>query len=402
MTGMGITILGSTGSVGVYTLDVVRLHPGQYRVHALTANRGVAKMREQCLEFEPAFAVMRDEQSAAELVSELAGTDCPTQVLGGDDALIEVVSAKECDAVMAAIVGGAGLGPTIAAAHAGKRLMLANKESLVMAGQIFLHAIAAGGATLLPIDSEHNAIYQCLANGEASHSGGVKQIWLTGSGGPLLRAPIEKMREVTPEQACAHPNWSMGRKISVDSATMMNKGLELIEAAWLFNVDPSLVEILIHPQSIVHSMVEYLDGSVLAQLGNPDMRTPIAHGLAWPDRIDAGVSRLDLAALGSLTFERADFQRFPCLGLARAVAGREQSLSIALNGANEIAVQGFLDELIAFTDIPVIIEKVLEQTQAHEAHTIEDVLEIDKEARMRSAAVMKRLRGDGPARKSYD
>lgn len=402
MRGMGVTILGSTGSVGVFTLDVLRMHPDQYRVHALTANRGVAKMREQCLEFAPRFAVMRDPHSATELAHELAGSGCPTRVLGGDAALIEVVSDEECDAVMAAIVGGAGLSPTIAAARAGKRVMLANKESLVMAGGIFMRAIDDGGALLLPIDSEHNAIYQCLANGASSHSSGVKQIWLTGSGGPMLRTPLAAMADVTPAEACAHPNWSMGRKISVDSATMMNKGLELIEASWLFDVEPSVVEILIHPQSIVHSMVEYQDGSVLAQLGNPDMRTPIAHGLAWPGRVESGVKRLDLAALGSLTFEQADFQRFPCLGLARGVAGREQSLSIAMNAANEIAVQGFLDELIAFTEIPVIIEKVLEQTQAVEAHTIEDVLEIDKEARMKSAAVMKRLSGVRSIRNSHD
>ena len=399
---MGVTILGSTGSVGVFTLDVLRLHPDKYHVYALTANKGVASMREQCLEFAPRFAVMRDQRSATELASELDGTNCPTRILGGDDALIEVVSAAECDTVMAAIVGGAGLSPTIAAARAGKRVLLANKESLVMAGDIFMRAVTAGGASLLPIDSEHNAIYQCLANGADDHAKGVTKIWLTGSGGPLLRAPLASLPSVTPAQACAHPNWSMGRKISVDSATMMNKGLELIEASWLFGVDPSLVEIMIQPQSIVHSMVEYDDGSVLAQLGNPDMRTPIAHALAWPERIASGVSRLDLAALGKLDFEAVDFARFPCLGLARSVAGGAQSLSIGLNAANEIAVQGFLDELIRFTDIPLIIEQVLEKTQASEAHTIEDVLEIDKEARMRAAVVMKSLYDAGPARNSHD
>jgi 1-deoxy-D-xylulose-5-phosphate reductoisomerase len=322
--------------------------------------------------------------------------------LGGDEALVEVVSATECDAVMAAIVGGAGLGPTIAAAQAGKRVLLANKESLVMAGEIFMRAVVEGGAMLLPIDSEHSAIYQCLANGAAGHAGGVKRLWLTGSGGPLLRLPLAEMARVTPDQACAHPNWKMGRKISVDSATMMNKGLELIEACWLFDVAPSAVEIVIHPQSIVHSMVEYEDGSVLAQLGNPDMRTPIAHGLAWPDRIESGARQLDPVEIGRLEFEDVDDRRFPSLGLARAVAGREQSLSIALNAANETAVQGFLDELIAFTAIPIIVEKVLEQTQASNAHTIEDVLEIDKEARMRSAAVMKRMQLQGMSGTQYD
>ena len=398
----GVTILGSTGSIGVYTLDVLRLHQDQYAVFALTANRGVAKMREQCLEFGPRFAVMRDKSSAAELDRQLSAVNCPTTVLGGDDALVEVVRAAECDAVMAAIVGGAGLGPTIAAAQAGKRVLLANKESLVMAGEIFMRAVVEGGAMLLPIDSEHSAIYQCLANGAVGHAGGVRRLWLTGSGGPLLRLPLEEMGQVTPGQACAHPNWKMGRKISVDSATMMNKGLELIEACWLFDVDPASVEIVIHPQSIVHSMVEYEDGSVLAQLGNPDMRTPIAHGLAWPDRIESGTRQLDLVEIGRLEFEAVDVRRFPCLRLARAVAGREQSLSIALNAANETAVQAFLDELIAFTAIPIIVEKVLEQTQARNAHTIEDVLEIDKEARMRAAVVMKSLYDAGPARNSHD
>lgn len=398
MSRQSVTILGSTGSIGVSTLDVLRLHPDRYQVYALTAHRSVAKMRDQCLEFSPRYAVMGDKDSALELARELAGSGCATQVLGGEEGLVEVASADGCDAVMAAIVGGAGLGPTIAAARAGKRVLLANKESLVMAGSIFMQAVAAGGATLLPIDSEHNAIFQCLANGEPGHAAGVRQIWLTGSGGPLLRAPAARLADVTPDEACAHPNWSMGRKISVDSATMMNKGLELIEAAWLFDVPPAVVQILIHPQSIIHSMVEYDDGAVLAQLGNPDMRTPIAHGLAWPERIGSGVQRLDLAALGRLDFEQVDVQRFPSLVLARDVAGREQSLSIALNAANEVAVQSFLDELIPFTGIPFIIEKVLEQTQANEAHTIEEVLDIDKQARTKAAAEMNRLAGATPGR----
>jgi len=383
-----VTILGSTGSIGVYTLDVVRRHKDRYELFALTANRGVEKMGEQCLEFGPRYAVMRDADSAAELARRLAGK-CATEVLGGDAALVEIAGASESDVVMAAIVGGAGLAPTIAAAQAGKRVLLANKESLVMAGDIFFQAVRAGGALLLPIDSEHNAIYQCLANGADGHAGGVRKIWLTASGGPLLRTPIDSLPGVSPAEACAHPNWKMGRKISVDSATMMNKGLELIEASWLFDIDPSLVEIVIHPQSIVHSMVEYEDGSVIAQLGNPDMRTPIAHALAWPERIQSGSRPLKLIDTAGLHFEAVELERFPCLALARDVAGREQSLSIALNAANEVAVQGFLDELISFTDIPLIIEKVLEQTDPAPAPAIDDVFAIDLEARGRAVAVMK-------------
>lgn len=395
MSHSSITILGSTGSIGVYTLDVVARHPDDYAVFAITANRGIAKMHEQCLQFRPRYAVMRDKASAITLREQLAGTDCETTVLGGDEALIEVATADECDVVMAAIVGGAGLAPTIAAARAGKRVLLANKESLVMAGEIFMKAVIEGGAMLLPIDSEHNAIYQCMANGAADHADGIRRILLTGSGGPLLRSPLDHLPDVTPDEACAHPNWKMGRKISVDSATMMNKGLELIEACWLFDVPPEMIDIVIHPQSVIHSMVEYIDGSVIAQMGNPDMRTPIAHALAWPDRMASGVSSLDLVEVAKLEFEPTDTGRFPALRLAQAVAGRGQSLSIALNAANEIAVQAFLDELIRFTDIPLIIEKVLEQTQEGEALTISDVLHLDTEARAKSTELMKSLASAG-------
>lgn len=382
-----ITILGSTGSVGVSTLDVIRGSAPRFDVHALTANDNIEVLYGQCLEFRPAFAVMRDSDAASALAARLEREGCPTEVLGGDEGLLEVATGKT-DLVMAAIVGGAGLGPTIAAAAAGKRLLLANKESLVMAGRVFMDTVKRSGAVLLPIDSEHNAIFQCLANGASAHAAGVRKICLTASGGPLLRADLAAFDTVTPDEACAHPNWNMGRKISVDSATMMNKGLELIEACWLFDVNPGDVDILIHPQSIVHSMVEYRDGSVMAQLGNPDMRTPIAHALAWPDRIESGVASLDLAGLGQLDFEPVDTARFPCLELAREAAAGQQSAAIALNAANEVAVAAFLDELIRFTEIPLIIERVLGQTCADEANTMEAVLAIDDASRRKARELL--------------
>jgi 1-deoxy-D-xylulose-5-phosphate reductoisomerase len=386
---MRLSILGATGSIGKNTLDVVRRHSSRYEVFALTANKNVELLYEQCREFEPDIAVMRDADAAADLEGRLAGSR--TRVLSGAAALEQVASADECDAVMAAIVGGAGLAASFAAATAGKRVLLANKESLVMSGGLFMKAIRDSSATLLPIDSEHNAIYQCLANGADDHAMGVDKILLTASGGPFRNTPLDQLLDVTPQQACAHPNWSMGRKISVDSATMMNKGLELIEACWLFDLRPQDIEIVVHPQSIVHSMVQYIDGSVIAQMGNPDMRTPIAHGLAWPERIDSGVDTLDVVASARLDFEAADQERFPCLRLAREAAGASQGHSIALNAANEVAVQGFLDELIRFTDIPLIIETVLEQTCSGEAPTIEQVVALDKSARVVATETMARF-----------
>lgn len=388
-----VTILGATSTIGINTLDVISRHRDQYDVYALTANTNWQKLAEQCRAFSPRYAVLRDEGSAAMLRKALAEAPAsPVEVLGGEKDLMAVAAAPEVDAVMAAIVGAAGLGPTLAAVRAGKRTLLANKESLVMSGTLFMAEVDESGATLLPIDSEHNALFQCLANGSAAHSKGVSRLILTGSGGPLLRCEPERLASITPDEACAHPNWKMGRKISVDSATMMNKGLELLEAAHLFRMSPRDIDVLIHPESIVHSMVEYDDGSVLAQLGNPDMRTPIAHGLAWPERVSSGVAPLDLARLADLHFEEVDLARFPCLYLARQVATEAQSLSIALNAANEIAVGSFLDELIGFTDIPIVIESVLEQTSAQEAPTIDAVVELDGRARELATHRIKTLR----------
>jgi 1-deoxy-D-xylulose-5-phosphate reductoisomerase len=383
-----ITILGSTGSIGVSTLDVISRNLDQYPVFALTANTNVAQLAEQCRRYQPRFAVLRDVTAAAQLRQLLR--DTTTQVLAGDAGLIEVAAHPDTDYVMAAIVGAAGLASTLAAVQASKRVLLANKEALVMSGTLFMQAVRDHQATLLPIDSEHNAIFQSMANGAASHAKGIRKILLTGSGGPLRQLPLAQLAKVTPDQACAHPNWSMGRKISVDSATMMNKGLEIIEARWLFNVPVEQIEVVVHPQSIVHSMVDYIDGSIVAQLGNPDMRTPIAHGLAWPARVDSGVSMLDMTQVGRLDFEPPDLQRFPCLALARTVAQGAQSFAIALNAANEVAVQAFLDELIAFTDIPIIIESVLAQTDSDEALTMDAILAIDLQARQQAKGFMQR------------
>lgn len=374
-----VTILGSTSTIGVNTLDVISTNRDKYSVFALTANTNIDLLEQQCRTYAPTYAALRHEKLARELGERLS--DLPTVVVGGDNSLCDVASHPDTDMVMAAILGSAGLQPTLAAVRAGKRILLANKESLVMSGKLFMEQVRSNEAMLLPIDSEHNAIYQCLANGAVGHASGVKRLILTGSGGPLLRADISKMITVTPDQACAHPNWKMGRKISVDSATMMNKGLELLEASFLFDISPGLIDVMIHPESIVHSMVEYLDGSVVAQLGNPDMRTPIAHGLAWPDRVPSSVEPLNLTSNSGLHFEEVDHDRFPCLRLAREISEEPQGLFIALNAANEVAVKCFLDELIAFTDIPVIIEAVLEQTKAEEAPTIESVIELDRAAR---------------------
>ena len=379
-----ITILGATGSIGASTLDVIDRHPDRYSVHALTANRNTGALLELCRRYQPEIAVVADESLAAGFGRQVREAGLTTRVLCGQSGLCEAAADGGTDVVMAAIVGAAGLTPTLAGVNAGKQILLANKEALVMSGSLFMSAAREAGVSLLPIDSEHNAIFQCLANGAESHAGGVRRLMLTASGGPLLRLPMEDMVKVTPDEAVAHPNWDMGRKISVDSASMMNKGLELIEASLLFDMPPSQIDVVIHPQSIVHSMVEYVDGSVVAQLGNPDMRTPIAHALGWPDRVDSGVSSLDLIAAADLSFEPADMARFPCLRLCREVADEAQVHKIALNAANEIAVEAFLSELIPFTAIPTIIASVLEQTSSIQVLTIEDVLSADAEARARA------------------
>ena len=372
-----LSILGSTGSVGTSTLDVVQRHPDRFRIFALTANRQAAALVEQCRRFQPRFAVIGDESLHASVADALHGSG--TAVLSGAAALDRVAAAPEADTVMAAIVGAAGLASSLAAAGAGKRILLANKEALVMAGPLFMDAVKKSRATLLPIDSEHNAIFQCLP--PASSAAGVRRILLTGSGGPFRTTPLEDLRKVTPEQACAHPNWVMGKKISVDSATMMNKALEVIEAHWLFGLPAARIEVLIHPQSVVHSMVEYEDGSVLAQLGNPDMRTPIAHALAYPDRIDAGVARLDLAALAKLTFEAPDFQRFPALGFAYRALVQGGTAAATLNAANEYAVAAFLGGAMPFDRIAGLIGEVARMAPVRTAATLADVLAADQQAR---------------------
>jgi len=378
-----VTVLGATGSIGLSTLDVIARHPQAYQVFALTGFSRVAELSQLCLQHRPQYAVVADEQAAQQLRASLAQSGSATQVLSGPDSLCEVAAASEVDVVMAAIVGAAGLKPTLAAVRAGKRVLLANKEALVMSGALFMRALKESKATLLPIDSEHNAIFQCLPANYAKglESLGVRRILLTASGGPFRTLPAADLAKVTPEQACAHPNWAMGRKISVDSASMMNKGLELIEACWLFNARPSQVEVVIHPQSVIHSMVDYVDGSVLAQLGNPDMRTPIAHALAWPERIDSGVSALDLLRIGRLDFEAPDDARFPCLALARQAAEVCGTAPAMLNAANEVAVAAFLERRIRFTDIASIIDAVLTQESAIQVHCLDDVLAADAKAR---------------------
>ena len=376
-----ITILGATGSIGSSTLDVIALHPDKYAVFALSANTNVEQMVKICLTHKPRYAVMGNRQSAAELAKILSATT--TEVVCGDQALAQVAADADVEIVVAAIVGSVGLMPTLAAVRAGKRVLLANKESLVMAGSLFMDEVVRHAAELIPVDSEHNAIFQCLPSGCLNNLSekGVTRIWLTGSGGPFRELPLEEFDRVTPAQAVAHPNWDMGPKISVDSATMMNKGLELIEACWLFGMNESDIEIVLHKQSIVHSMVAYSDGSVLAQLGNPDMRTPIANALAWPDRISSGVESLDLLRVSRLDFEQADEIRFPCLRLARD-AFRQGGTSMAiLNAANEVAVENFLNHRIKFTDIPKLIEQTLQQINSSSADSLEAVLSADTEAR---------------------
>ncbi len=380
---IGLTVLGSTGSIGVSTLDVVARHPQRYRVVALTANRDLEGLREQCLRFRPDYAVMADPASAKSLADRLRADGLETRVLAGVEGLEEVAALDRVEQVMAAIVGAAGLRPVMAAARAGKRILLANKEALVVAGALFMEAVERHGAGLLPIDSEHNAVFQCMPPdfGRGLERVGVRRIMLTASGGPFRNATPERLAAVTPEQACAHPNWEMGRKISVDSATMMNKGLEVIEACWLFHTGPERIEVVVHPQSVIHSLVEYVDGSVLAQLGNPDMRTPIAHALAWPERIDSGVSSLDLFQVGRLDFEAPDPGRFPCLRLAFEAIVEGGSAPAVLNAANEVAVARFLDHRLPFTEIPRVIGETLARLPAEPVTSLEQILEVDRRAR---------------------
>lgn len=380
---MRVAVFGSTGSIGVSTLDVLARHPDRFEVAALAASSNHARLLEQCLRHRPRLAVMQDPRAARELAAGLAAHDAPTEVACGDDALAEVAAAADVDAVMAAIVGAAGLPSTLAAARAGKRVLLANKESLVVAGPLLMEAARRGGASLIPIDSEHNAIFQCMPAGAAAGrpGQGVRRVLLTASGGPFLRTPRERLTEVTPDEACAHPRWVMGRKISVDSATLMNKGLELIEACLLFGMEPGRVEVVVHPQSIVHSMVEYVDGSILAQLGNPDMRTPIAHALGWPERIPSGVESLDLVAAARLDFEAPDLRRFPALRLARAAAEAGGTAPAVLNAANEVAVAAFLGGRLGFLGIPELIEAVLERHDNRAAADLPAVLAADRWAR---------------------
>lgn len=378
-----ITILGSTGSIGESTLDVIARHPDRFQAFALTAHNNIEKMLLQCRCFQPRYAVMLDTNSAEQLAKAIQAEGIDTEVLSGIESLEKVASFPEVDAVMAAIVGAAGIRPTFAAARAGKLVLLANKETLVMAGRIFMDLVKQCNATLLPIDSEHNAIYQSLPhhfNGNLA-AAGVSCILLTASGGPFRCAPVASLKQVTPEQACAHPNWYMGQKISVDSATMMNKGLEVIEAHWLFDAAPDKIQVVIHPQSIIHSMVAYVDGSVIAQLGNPDMRTPIAHAMGYPDRIDSGVAALDMFKVAHLDFEEPDLNKFPCLGLAYQALAAGGNMPAVLNAANEIAVEAFLKKRMAFTAIPALIKHVMQTVQPEEMATLEDVLRMDTLAR---------------------
>ena len=378
-----ITVLGATGSIGMSTLDVIARHPDRFEAFALTAHVQVDRLFALCMRFSPRYAVMTDSAAADELSYRLKVEGRATQVLSGADALSEVAAHPDVDGVMAAIVGAAGLVPALAAARAGKRILLANKEALVLSGRLFIDAIAASGAQLLPIDSEHNAVFQALPRDYARSpdGSGVRRVLLTASGGPFREWPVEDLDGVTPEQACAHPNWVMGRKISVDSATMMNKGLEVIEAHWLFGVPPEAIEVVVHPQSVIHSLVDYVDGSVLAQLGNPDMRTPIAHALAYPERIDSGVRPLDLFEIARLHFERPDFTRFPCLALAYEALRAGGAAAAVLNAANEEAVAAFLEGRLGFRRIADVIAASLERAEGLSVDSVEAVLDADCRAR---------------------
>ena len=387
-----LTILGSTGSIGTNTLDVVARHPERFRIFALSGHSQTAKLAEQCLAFRPQYAVTANEAQAAELRAQLAAAGCQTEVLHGEQALCDIAAAPETDGVMAAIVGAAGLPPTLAAARAGKTIYLANKETLVVSGSLFMQTAAQSGARILPVDSEHNAIYQVLPpeKGYLKHNG-VQSIILTASGGPFLHTDLADFPDITPEQAVKHPNWQMGRKISVDSATMMNKGLELIEAHWLFDCPPEKLETVIHPQSVVHSMVRYADGSVLAQMGTPDMRTPIAYCLGLPERIASGVPPLDFAALSALTFETPDYHRFPCLELAYQAMQAGGGVPCVLNAANEIAVAAFLAGRIRFTDIAHTVRHCLEQDFSGSHHSLEGLLDLDAAARRAAEAFVRQV-----------
>lgn len=380
----GLCILGATGSIGVSTLDVAARHPQLYKVIALTANSNIDVLFEQCQAHRPNYVVVVNAAKANEFQQKIANTNIAgIKVLAGADALETVATLDEVDSVMAAIVGAAGLLPSLAAAKAGKTVLLANKEALVMSGDIFMDAVTASGAQLLPIDSEHNAIFQCMPAHYKTGSNGkqVRRILLTASGGPFREMPIEKMADVTPEQAVAHPNWDMGKKISVDSATMMNKGLEMIEACLLFNMSPDQIQVVIHPQSVIHSMVDYVDGTVLAQMGNPDMRIPIAHAMACPDRFDSGAKALDIFQVARMDFQEPDLKRFPCLRLAYQASHAGGTMPAVLNAANEIAVEAFLNKQVKFTDIPVIIEQTMAAIPVTAADNLEIILEKDSQAR---------------------
>jgi len=387
---IGLTILGSTGSIGMSTLDVVARHPDRYRVVALSANRDVETLYQQCLAFQPEYAVLADRNRVPDLEQRLRHRGLNIELLGGVEGLEEIAALNEVSYVMAAIVGAAGLLPILAAARAGKRILLANKEALVVAGPLFMQEVEAHGAKVLPIDSEHNAVFQCMPSNfkDGLERVGVNRILLTASGGPFRTVSREALESVTPDQACAHPNWDMGRKISVDSATMMNKGLEVIEACWLFHTTPDRIDVVLHPQSVIHSMVEYCDGSVLAQLGNPDMRTPIAHALAWPERIGSGVGSLDLFAVAQLDFEEPNVERFPCLKLAYQAIEAGGSAPAVLNAANEVAVAAFLQERMRFTAISEVIMRTLSLFSAGKGSTLAELLSIDAEARVRAEQIV--------------
>ncbi|MGA9852385.1 MAG: 1-deoxy-D-xylulose-5-phosphate reductoisomerase [Gammaproteobacteria bacterium] len=391
----GVTILGATGSIGTNTLDVLSRHRDRFRVVALAAWTNAERLFHQCLEHRPKYAVMADGIAAKKLREQIRQQGLKIEVLSGIEALEEVAAIPESDYVMAAIVGAAGLLPTLAAARAGKRVLLANKESLVMTGALFMNTLRSNGAELIPIDSEHNALFQCMPHGyrTGTRPASVRRILLTCSGGPFRGRSKEQLRSVTPDQACAHPKWKMGRKISVDSATLMNKGLEVNEARWLFDMPPECIEVVIHPQSVVHSLVEYEDGSVLAQLGNPDMRTPIACGLAWPERAEAGVTALDLFHAAHLDFEPPDLATFPCLDLAIQAARTGGSAPVALNAANEVAVKAFLEGHLAFTAIAEVVQDTLAQTPPTAMGSIEAVLECDQRARVTATAATTRAAG---------
>ncbi len=378
-----ITVLGATGSIGLSTLDVIARHPSRYQVFALTGFTRLTELRALCVRHTPQFAVVPTDTAARQLQEDLQAAGLNTRVLVGESGLCEVSSHAQVDTVLAAIVGAAGLRPTLAAVDAGKKVLLANKEALVMSGALFMQAVRRSGTVLLPLDSEHNAIFQCLPRNYACglDAVGVRRILLTASGGPFRETPLADLEHVSPEQACAHPNWSMGRKISVDSASMMNKGLELIEACWLFDTTPARIEVVIHPQSVIHSMVDYVDGSVLAQLGNPDMRTPIAHALAWPERIDSGVAPLDVFKIARLDFQAPDEVRFPCLRLARQAAEAGNSAPAAMNAANEVAVAAFLDRRIRYPEIARMIDEVLNIQPVVAVSELETVFEVDAKAR---------------------